>query len=417
MVGTGIFSSLGFQVAAMPSGFPILLLWLMGGLLSFFGAVNYAELTAAFPRSGGEYQLLSRIYHPGVGFVAGWISMVAAFPAPVAAAALVFGRQLTAVIGGESETVARMAAAGLIVMVTGAHLISVMFSGRFQWMATGAKLLLLITLALCGFFLSAGQPVSFLPQTGDGDLIRQPAFFISLVYVLYTYSGWNAACYIAGEMEKPERNVPRALLIGTGIVTFIYLLVNAAMLYAVPMVDLASAGDGLAYQTARHTFHGPAVQIMTGLITAGLASAVSAMTWAGPRVTQQMGVDYPFLGILARANKGGVPWVAVLLQSILALLLVFSSSVGEIMLRTGFLMQLILLLTVWGVVHLRIREPDLPRPFRAWAYPWTTGIFLVVIGFTLAVILHERPEDSRWGMAILVTGVVFYLIARTPKRS
>ncbi|HEX2747025.1 MAG TPA: amino acid permease, partial [Verrucomicrobiales bacterium] len=298
MVGTGIFSSLSYQVGDIPSGFPILLLWLIGGVISFFGAVSYAELAAAFPRSGGEYQLLSRVYHPGIGFVAGWVSMIAAFPAPVAAAALVFGRQIRDLAGGGPEIAERLAAAGLIIMITGAHLISVMFSGKFQWIATGSKILLLIILAVCGFILPAGQPVHFLPQPGDGALIGGTAFYVSLIYVLYTYSGWNAACYIAGEMDNPGKNVPRALLIGTAIVTVIYLGVNAAMLYAVPMGNLALAGDGLAYETARHTFRGFGVPLMAGLIAAGLASAVSAMTWAGPRVTQQMGVDYPFLGIL-----------------------------------------------------------------------------------------------------------------------
>ncbi len=417
MVGTGIFSSLSYQVKDIPSGFPILLLWLIGGIISFFGAVSYAELAAAFPRSGGEYQLLSRVYHPGIGFVAGWVSMIAAFPAPVAAAALVFGRQVNDLAGGGPEIFERLAAAGLIILITGAHLVSVIFSGKFQWVATGTKILLLIILATCGFILPAGQPVHFLPQPGDGALIGGTAFYVSLIYVLYTYSGWNAACYIAGEMDNPAKNVPRALLIGTGIVTVIYLGVNAAMLYAVPMGNLALAGDGLAYEAARHTFTGVGVPLMAGLIAAGLASAVSAMTWAGPRVTQQMGVDYPFLGILARTNRGGVPWVAVLLQSLIALVLVFSDDVGAIMRRTGFLLQAMLLLTVWGVIHLRVRQPHLPRPYRAWGYPYTTVLFLIMVGCTLAFILRENSRDTRWGMGILAVGVVFYLIARSPRKS
>jgi APA family basic amino acid/polyamine antiporter len=257
MVGTGVFASLGFQVAAIPSGFPVMLLWLTGGILAFCGAVNYAELSAAFPRSGGEYQLLSRIYHPGVGFVAGWISLLAAFPAPVAAAALVIGDYACLTVGGEGGTiVSRLFAAGVVVMITGAHLISVAFSGRFQWMATGLKVLLLVVLTVCGFLLPEGQPVSFFPRAGDQALIGQTAFFASLVWVLYAYSGWNAACYIAGEVENPERNVPRALLIGTAIVTGLYLGVNAAMLHAAPMSELASAGDAVALWR-RGTFLAP----------------------------------------------------------------------------------------------------------------------------------------------------------------
>jgi APA family basic amino acid/polyamine antiporter len=217
-------------------------------------------------------------------------------------------------------------------------------------------------------------------------------------------------------MDNPGKNVPRALLIGTTIVTVIYLGVNAAMLYAVPMGNLALAGDGLAYETARHTFRGFGVPLMAGLIAAGLASAVSAMTWAGPRVTQQMGVDYPFLGILARTNRGGVPWVAVLLQSVIALVLVFSDDVGAIMRRTGFLLQAMLLLTVWGVIHLRVRQPLLARPYRAWGYPYTTILFLIMVGCTLAFILRENSHDTHWGMGILAVGVAFYLIARSPRK-
>jgi len=415
MVGTGIFSSLGFQVPVLPSGFPILLLWLIGGVLAFCGAVNYAELAAAFPRSGGEYQLLSRIYHPGVGCVAGWISLLVGFPAPVAGAALVFGHHLCDIAGGASDMVARLAAAGLIVLVTGAHLISVMFSGRFQWMATGCKLLLLCVLAAGGFILAKAQPVSFLPVTGDAALIGSGGFFVSLIFVLYTYSGWNAACYIAGEVERPERNVPRALLLGTGVVTLLYLAVNAAMLYAVPMTELAKGGEHLGYVASIHTFGQTGGSMVAALIACGLASAVSAMTWAGPRVSQQMGADYPFLSFLARTNRGGVPVPAVLLQSLLALFMVFAFDVVAIMTRTMFLLEMVLLLTVWGVIHLRIQQPDLPRPYRAWGYPWTTVLFLVMTVFILAFILRTRPEDTRWGLGIVVVGTAFYFLFRKEK--
>lgn len=412
MVGTGIFSSLGFQVQTMPSGFPILMLWLAGGLLAFFGAVNYAELAAAFPRSGGEYQLLSRVYHPGVGFVAGWISLVAAFPAPVAAAALVFGHHLCDIAGGAPDDVARLCAAGLVVLVTAAHLVSVAFSGRFQWMVTGFKMSLLLVLAVCGFVLAGAQPVKFLPQPGDARMILGPGFLEGLIYVMFTYSGWNAACYIAGELEQPERSVPRALLMGTGIVTVLYLAVNAAMLHAVPMQHLAVGGDHLGYVTAIYTFGETGGRVVAALIALGLASAVSAMTWAGPRVNQQMGLDYPFLSFLARTNRGGVPFVAVLLQGALALGLIFSSGLEAIINRTMFLLSLVLLLTAWGVIHLRARRPELPRPYRAWGYPWTSIAFLVPVAMTLAFFQYKRPGDVAWGMGILALGIGFYLVVR-----
>lgn len=417
MVGTGVFSSLGFQAGPIPSAFPIMLLWMLGGVLAFCGAVNYAELTAAFPRSGGEYQLLSRVFHPGIGFVSGWVSMIAGFSLPVAAAALVFGKYTCAIFGGESDAVALLVAAGLVVAVTIAHFVSVAFSGRFQWIATALNVLLILTLSVCAFVLPAGQPVSFLPQAGDGALIwgRESRFLENLIYVLYAYSGWNAACYIAGEVERPERNVPRALLLGTALVTLLYMALNAAMLFATPMTELAGSQENVAFVASAHIFGESGGRIMAGLIAAALLSSISAMTWAGPRVSQQMGRDYPLLAVLARTTPAGVPWVAMLLQMCLVLFLIFTSNVREIMNRTIFLLEIILLLTVWGVVHLRIRQPDLPRPCRAWGYPWTTGIFLIMIAFTLANILLKRPEDTRWGVAILITGAGFYWLARPPQ--
>lgn len=415
MIGTGVFSSLGFQAAAMPSGFVIVLLWLLGGLLAFCGAVNYAELNAAFPRSGGEYQLLSQVYHPGVGFVSGWVSLTVGFPAPIAAAALIFGRMAGEVAGGQSEVVARLAAAGVVIFVTGAHLVSVAFSGKFQWVATGLKVLLVLALAVCGFLLPEGQPVHFLPSAGDGALMGQWAFFNSLIYVLFAYSGWNAACYISGEIDRPERNVPRALFLGTGLVTVLYIAVNAAMFYATPLAALQASGPGVAVVASEHIFGVSGARIMAGLIAFGLVSAISAMTWAGPRVTQQMGRDYRFLSFLARTTPSGIPVPAVLLQTAAVLLLIFTSDVEAIVMRTTFILEIVLLLTIWGVIHLRTSRPELPRPYRAWGYPWTTGLYLVVIAFTMAVLLMTRPDDARWGVAILVTGTAFYFLARNPR--
>ena len=414
MVGAGVFMSLGFQAAELPSGFPIMLIWLVGGVLAFCGAVNYAELAAAFPRSGGEYQLLSRIYHPGVGFVSGWISMIAGFPAPVALLALMIGENVCLAAGGESLLVVRLIAAGVVVSITGVHLISVAFSGRFQWLATGLKVLLILTLTVCGFVLAERQPVSFLPQSGDGAMLwgNLNGFCASLIYVLFAYSGWNAACYVAGEVERPERNVPRALLIGTAAVTVLYLAVNAAMLHVTPMAELAASGPTVAFVAAAHIFGQAGGTIMYSLIALGLVSAISAMTWAGPRVSQQMGRDYPMLSFLARTNGSGVPWMAGLIQCALAVGIIFTMPPEQIINCTEFLLQLVLLLTVWGVVHLRIRQPELPRPCRAWGYPYTTGLFLIMIAFTLAWLLSRRPDDTRWGLAIVVIGVVFYFMAK-----
>lgn len=413
MIGTGVFVSLGFQTGDMPSGFVIALLWLVGGLIAFCGAVNYAELTAAFPNSGGEYQLLSRIYHPSVGFTSAWVSFIAGFPAPVALNALLIGGYTCSILGADEGMLDKLIAAGVIVMLTGAHLISVAFSGRFQGIATALKVALVAALALSGFLIPAGQPISFLPQSSDGALIWQAAFFGSLVYVLYAYSGWNAACYVAGEIENPRRNVPRALMIGTGIVTLLYVAVNAAMLYSTPMQELA--GPGVAHIAATHIFGAKGGALMAALIGFGLISSISAMTWAGPRVTQQVGRDFPALSWMAHTSPSGVPVVAVVLQGMMALLLVFSGSVQQLIDRTVFLLEVMTLLTVFGVIHLRFFRPQVERPLKAWGYPFTTILYLAMVGWTMAYLLLNKPEETRSGLLLLLVGAALYLFARGPR--
>ena len=417
MIGTGVFVSLGFQTGDMPSGFVIVLLWLVGGLIAFCGAVNYAELTAAFPSSGGEYQLLSRIYHPSVGFTSAWVSFIAGFPAPVALNALLIGSYTCSILGADEGVLDKLIAAGVIVMLTGAHLISVAFSGRFQGIATALKVVLVAGLALSGFLIPAGQPISFLPKSSDGALIWQArdAFFVSLVYVLYAYSGWNAACYVAGEIDHPRRNVPRALMLGTGIVTLLYVAVNAAMLYSTPMQELV--GPGVAHIAATHIFGAKGGALMAGLIGFGLISSISAMMWAGPRVTQQVGRDFPALRWMAHTSPSGVPAVAVVLQGLMALALVFSGSVQEIIDRTVFLLEVMTLLTVFGVIHLRFFRPQVERPLKAWGYPFTTIIYLAMVGGTMAYLLFYKPEEVRSGLVLLLLAPVLYLYARGPGKN
>lgn len=413
MIGTGVFASIGWQAGALPSGFVILLLWVLGGVLAFCGAVNYAELTAAFPRSGGEYQLLSRIYHPSLGFVSGWVSIIGGFPAPIAVNALLIGSYTSHLICSGHPWLPRALAAAVVIAMTAAHLISVSFSGRFQWIFTLMKASLIATFAVCGLIMAGGKTATLLPQEGDLSLIWSPSFFGSLIFVLFAYSGWNAACYIAGEVENPSRTVPRALLMGTGIVTLLYIGINAAMFSATPSADLAGSGDDGAFIAARAIFGGTGGALMAGLISFGLLSTISAMMWAGPRVMQQIGHDHPaFLGWLGRTTPAGVPATAVCLQGTIALLLVLTTDPQSIINRTVFLLEVITLLTVFGVLHLRRTRPQLERPVRAWGYPWTTFLYLAIVGWTMSVL---KREDTLWGLGILAIGIALYFIVRQPR--
>ena len=416
MIGTGVYGSLGYQVAAVPSAFPVLLLWVLGGVLAAFGAVNYAELTAALPRSGGEYHLLSRVFHPAVGFLSGWTSLTVGFPAPIAVSAVFFANYAASATGwvwfGSVQTTFYLLAAGIIVVMTALHLISVKASGFSQTLLTALKVLLVAGLALSGFLVREPAAITFWPQPGDGALMLQPAFPVSLIFVLYAYSGWNAACYIAGEVEDPARTLPKVLIGGTAVVTLLYVALNAAFLRSTPISAMSGQAD-VGFVAAQHIFGENGARLVAGLIAAGLVSSISGLLWAGPRVAQAMGQDHDLLAPLALTTRRGVPWVAVLFHGGFALVLLFAANVPQILTATEFSLQLVLVLTVYGVVHLRLKEPALPRPYRAWGYPWSTFLFLAAMVYVLAYILQNRHRESLWGLGNLLAAFCVYSAAAT----
>ena len=204
MIGTGVFTSLGFQLLGIQSFFVLMMLWLIGGLTALCGALTYAELGANLPRSGGEYNFLSRLYHPSAGFISGWVSATVGFAAPVALAAMTFGAYLSAVFPNLSP---RWSAVALVLVLTLLHCRSRQTSSAVQQLFTGLKVLLVI-LFCAVIFIWGGtpQPVSFAPQSGDSTLLFSGAFAVALIYVNYAYTGWNAATYVTSELDNPQRN-------------------------------------------------------------------------------------------------------------------------------------------------------------------------------------------------------------------
>lgn len=412
MVGIGVFTSVGFQVQAVPSGFCVLLLWLLGGVLAVCGSLCYAELAAALPRSGGEYHFLSRIYHPLPGFLSGWISMTVGFAAPIALAAVAFGDYLTGAVPWMN---ARWLAAGVVLVLAVMHSFNLRLGGAVQNWATGLKLALMT--GLCAVLLGGHepQPVHFLPGPGDLDLVFSGGFAVSLAFVMYSYSGWNAAAYIAGEVRNPVRSLPIALVGGAAAVTIIYLLLNAAFLVSAPMSALAGKVDVAVIATKAVV--GDAGARAAGLLMAvGLISTVSAMTWAGPRVSLAMGEDYRMLRWFAVRNRGGIPIVALWFQTALALAMLLSASFRSILLYVEFVLTVSVALAVFGVIWLRWREPDLPRPFRAWGYPWTPLMYLGMSAWFMVALLQRHPAESLAGTATVLLGAGAYWLAGRPGR-
>lgn len=407
MVGTGVFGSLGFQVLGIPTGFPIILLWTVGGIVSFCGAVCYAELASMFPRSGGEYHLLTQTWNPFVGFLSGWLSITVGFAAPVAANAVLLGTYLGTIF----ELPPLAFSLPVVLMVSCIHLGKMTNIGRFQSWFTYSKVALIVVLGLLGFFIGKAQPVSFLPQEGDGGLIASEAFAISLVFVLYAYTGWNAATYMMDEVDNPTRTVPLAILIGTAIVTVLYVFVNAAFFYSTP-VEAMAGKEEVGFIAAKAILGEGGGKAMGILISFGLISTISSMTWAGPRVTAAIGRDHSSFSILARTNKNGVPALAVLLQTIIVIVLVFSATFEQLLNYIQALLTISSLMVVAGMVWMRFRRPDLERPYRAWGYPLTPLIFAGVSVYVLWFQLQEKTTEFLYGLITLAIGVAVFFIAK-----
>src|ERR1700742_4186648 len=211
MIGVGVFTSLGFQVKDIPSGFAILLLWTVGGLVALCGVFSYSELGAMFPRSSGEYNFLTRAFHPAFGFLAGWVSATVGFAAPVALAAMAFGEYGKSVLPGAPPLAL---AIGVVWLVSIVQLTGVRHSSTFQLISTVLKVVLIVAFLVAGLVIGTPQPISFAPQASDLAHVTSAPFAIGLVFVMYSFSGWNAATYIIGEMRLPQQNLPRALLAG-----------------------------------------------------------------------------------------------------------------------------------------------------------------------------------------------------------
>src|ERR1700736_4412287 len=269
IIGTGIFTSLGFQLEEIRSGFPLLMLWVVGGIAALCGALSYGELSAALPRSGGEYHFLSKIYHPAVGFMAGFVSTTVGFAAPIALAAMAFGKYFQGVFNFGSPVLLSFAVVWLIALV---HLSGLKFGSVFQNLSTLVKLLLIAVLIGAGLFVVPKQPIAFLPERGDGISIFGAPFAVALVYVMYSYSGCNAASYIIGEIKRPEKNVPRSLLAGTLVVSAIYVLLNAIFLATTPASELRGQLE-VGLIAGKHIFGADGGRAVGAVICLGLIAS------------------------------------------------------------------------------------------------------------------------------------------------
>jgi APA family basic amino acid/polyamine antiporter len=418
MVGTGVFTSLGFQLLTIESGFVLMALWAVGGLIALCGAMTYAELGAALPRSGGEYNFLTEIYHPAAGFVSGWVSATIGFAGPTALAAMTFAAYAASILEtGDSPGVRKLLATALVVLLAMAHASNHRTSGATQMAFTIVKVAVILVFCVAALSIGeTGQGVRYRPVAGDADLLVSGAFAVSLIYVSYAYTGWNAATYLSSELEDPGRTLPGILTVGTLAVVLLYLALNYTFLQTAP-IDAMRGQVEIGYISARAAF-GEWGGRLTGLVLAGLlVSTVSAMLLAGPRVLQVIGEDFSAFRLLGRRNRHGIPAVAIGVQAILAIVFVLSGTFESVLVFAGFTLALNSFVTVLGVFVLRWRQPTLPRPYRTFGYPFTPLAYLALTGWTLAFVLVNKPQEGLFGLAVIATGLLVYIVAGRRKQS
>ena len=408
MIGTGVFTSLGFQLLGIQSPFVLLMLWFVGGLTALCGALTYAELGANLPRSGGEYNFLSQLYHPGAGFISGWVSATVGFAAPVALAAMTFSAYLSAVFPALPRGATAVA---LVLSLTLAHCLSRRTSSQVQQIFTALKLLLILLFCAAVFIWGkTPQSLNFAPQAGDHRTLFSGAFAVALIYVNYAYTGWNAATYVTGELDNPQRNLPMVLFIGTTLVLLLYLLLNITFLSAAPVSSLEGKLE-VGVIVANSALGDSAGKAMGAILALLLISTVSAMTMAGPRVLQMIGQDFRLFAKLAQCNKQGIPVIAILCQGLLAIFFIISATFESVLVFSSFVLGINTLFSVLGVFMLRYRKLNIAGAYKTFAYPIAPLIYLGVTLWTLAYVLLSRPQEGLLGLGIIVTGALIYRLS------
>lgn len=404
MVGTGIFVTSGFVARDLGSAWLALSTWIAGGILALCGANAYAELGTMFPRAGGEYVYLSRAFHPAVGFVSGCVSMLVGFAAPIAAAAVAcasYAHAIFPVLPVEGSAVA------LILLTTAVHSVDVGAGARFQTVFTAMKAMLLAAFAAGGVLFGRGDFSHFSAVSGDAG----PAdVALSLVWVSFAYSGWNAAAYVAGELREPSRTLPRALLAGTSMVLGLYVALNVAFFYAAAPIELGGRPEIVADVAARALFGDRVGDAISGLVAIALISSVSAMIMAGPRVPLAMAEDGLFFAGLARRNRGGAPYLSLALQATIACVLVLSATFEQLLTYVGFLLSIFSALTVSGALVLRWKDPERKRPYRAPMLLLSATAFVGASVWIVIVALRERPTASLHGLLTIAASWLLYMV-------
>ncbi|WP_374363052.1 APC family permease, partial [Cloacibacterium sp.] len=410
MIGTGVFTTLGFQVVELQNTITIFLLWFIGGVLALFGAFCYAELGTFFKGNGGDYIYLSKTYHPILGYLSSWISLVIGFSSPVSLAALAMAKYMS-VFQGDFGTFFAIA---VILLVALALSFSLSLSGKFHNFFTFIKVSFVVVLIIIGVLLSQNPVHTSINFNSSWEQeILFPAFATSLVFVTYAYTGWNSASYIAGEIDKPQKNLPKSLIVGTLFVTFCYVFINYIMVKHAPIEALKGKEDVMGI-AANYMFGTTFGKIVNVFIALQLVATISGYLWVGSRITQATASENKLWSFLAIKNKKNIPVRAIFAHAIIAIIIIISTgSFKQIFLYTAFVLQLLSTLAISAAFFLKKSDRRLFKSNWFYLFP---AVFVLFSFYILYFTFISNPKESLVGLAIVLIGIILYLFdKRIPK--
>ena len=407
-IGGGILRTPGDIAAQLPSPTLYFAVWVAGAVYAMLGAVSIAELGTMLPRSGGLYTFTRYALGRYPGFLVGWSDWVSTCGSAAAVAALLaeYAGGLIPPLAGREVLVAAAVVIGFAVL----QWRGIRQAGAAQTITTAAKALVLVALVVACFVL----PVRYPPEAATPGVLPQGAALLTAIVlalqgVIYTYDGWTGVVYFSGEVRDPGRDIPRSMLGGVLLVTAIYLLLNLAFVHVVPLASLA--GDPLAAGSAAHALFGDTADTIIRLVlTVALLSSVNALVLMGSRVAYAMSEGGLFPRQGATVNAGGTPTVALAATVAVAMAFIASGTFNTIIAVLAFLFVASYVLSFVAVFVLRRREPDKPRPYRAWGYPWTTGLGLLCSLAFLAGMVAGDTRTSLWALGVVASSYPLYLL-------
>lgn len=417
MIGAGIFTTTGIIMNDLSSPYLLIILWTVGGLIAFLGALSYGEIGANYPLAGGEYIYLSKLFHPMLGFLSGWVSFIVGFSAPIAASALALSEYLSRVfdfslLEGAVFDFKKIIAVAVILIFTLLHITGIKKGTRVQNVLTVAKIVVILVLLFLGFLFGSGNFNHFNAHNSFTPSSNFQTIGLSLLWISFAYSGWNASSYIGSEIKNVKKNLPFSLLIGTLFVTLLYVALNILYVYAIDiekMKGVVSIG-GLVV----NELFGLSLDITFSLFIAfALLSSISAYIIIGPRIYYSMAQNGHFFKLASYINKNKVPSKSILIQSALAIVYVVSGTFEQILTFLGISLSIFPIITVFIIFKLRHTKDGL---ITFPGYPFTQIAFIFLSGLIFITAYINRPIESSFAIGVIICGIPLYFLINKKKK-